>query len=206
MNQINYAIFEEFNGIDKICCEMLSVKTGGVTAYLGFMDKVSLLECNNIDNWYETRRMLIRTRDLRNKMSHEPGAFDYVDGTEEDLEWLRKFHQKLLSCEDPICLLRKKREERANPKRKKENHNNDESEGGLLDKETYKLLIDEVSPNEEKEDKDIEKTINENTDSKSDKKGGCLTAFIIMLVILIVSIVLIFAGGHLVISWIYGGF
>ena len=76
----------------------------------------------------------------------------------------------------------------------------------MLDKETYKLLIDEVSPNEEKEDKDIEKTINENTDSKSDKKGGCLTAFIIMLVILIVSIVLIFAGGHLVISWIYGGF
>lgn len=132
MSQINFEIFNEYKSVDKFCKECYSSEKG-VTTYIDYMNNVSVSESSGIPNWNETKSMLIRIRKLRNDMAHEDGAFEYADGTQTDLDWLKEFHIKLLNQSDPLCLWYKKKNE-LNSKNKSANNNQEIGEKAQTDK------------------------------------------------------------------------
>lgn len=118
MSQVNHDIFDEYKSVDRICKDIYN-SDKGVTTYIDNMSEVSQWESMIIPQWEETLFALKRIRKLRNEMAHEEGAFEYADGTQGDLDWLKQFHNSLLNQTDPLCMFYQKNKEQQEALKKK---------------------------------------------------------------------------------------
>ena len=107
MNRINVDFFETYKKLDRLCAQMYGLSGGGVTAYIDDM-KDNWAAAYGTDNWNETFNTLRRLRHMRNEMAHDEGAFDVLNCTMEDINWLNSFYYALMNGYDSLSCIRKK--------------------------------------------------------------------------------------------------
>lgn len=97
----------EYKYLEKLCSEIMMVNHGGVTAYIDKM--VSTPDGERlVPGWRDDLNALKRYRGIRNQIAHDPN-FDEEDLCEPgDEEWLTKFHDRIISGEDPLANYRRR--------------------------------------------------------------------------------------------------
>lgn len=105
MGMISMIFFEKFKDLEKICNEIYG-KTGGVTEYISEMEQTSQYDSERIPGWNADLKELKRVRHIRNNMAHE-GSFDSAECTEDDVDFLNSFRDRILKAEDPLALKHK---------------------------------------------------------------------------------------------------
>ncbi len=100
-NQIE--LLDEYKYVDKICREMFGTEKG-VTAYIEQLDETPMTVRYWITEWNDEYRQLKHIRWLRNQIVHSTG---YVECTQSDLDWLKDFHNRLLTQQDLLAKARR---------------------------------------------------------------------------------------------------
>lgn len=109
MNQTENRFFEEFKRLDKLCSEMYG-DMHGVTAYIEDMRAMEYANSCKADDFEETLRELVRLRHVRNALAHDTSLNNIDEVTENDIEWIINFYQKILATADPIALCSQKKQ------------------------------------------------------------------------------------------------
>lgn len=104
MNDLNYIFFEEFKKLDKLCGELYE-SPYGVTHYIDDMKAASWDDCRHIPNWKTDLKELIRLRHIRNHLAHTEGAFHEDICTQNDIDWIKNFHKRIMNQSDPLAML-----------------------------------------------------------------------------------------------------
>ena len=99
MDNIHIELLEEYKYVDAICRDMLGAEKG-VTAYIEQLDETPVTVRYWITEWNDEYRQLKHIRWLRNQIVHSTG---YVECTQSDLEWLKDFHNRLLTQQDLLA-------------------------------------------------------------------------------------------------------
>ncbi len=103
MDAIQIEFLEEYKYVDKICREMFGTEKG-VTAYIEQLDETPVTVRYWITEWNDEYRQLKHIRWLRNQIAHSTG---YVECTQSDLDWLKGFHNRLLTQQDLLAKARR---------------------------------------------------------------------------------------------------
>lgn len=103
MDAIQIELLEEYKYVDNICRDMLGTEKG-VTAYIEQLDETPMTVRYWITEWNDEYRQLKHIRWLRNQIAHSTG---YVECTQSDLDWLKDFHNKLLTQQDLFAKARR---------------------------------------------------------------------------------------------------
>lgn len=106
MNTLNYIFFENFKTLEKLCNDKYKT-TNGVTHYIDEMKSISSINCKNIPNWTSDFNQLKRLRHIRNYLAHTEGAFNENNCTQNDIEWLQIFYNRILAQSDPLSMYRR---------------------------------------------------------------------------------------------------
>lgn len=104
---LNIDFFNEYKRLDKLCSDIYSKNSGGVTSYINDMEHISSLGRVNIPEWDATYSKLKSVRYVRNQMAHGEGSFEDYECNYEDVKWLRDFYEKIMNVSDPIAIYRK---------------------------------------------------------------------------------------------------
>ena len=107
MDNLNFKFFEEYKRIDKLCGEIYQSKQG-VTDYIDQMKAASWNDYRNIPNWKTDLDQLKRVRHIRNHLAHEEGAFDKTACTQNDIDWMQSFYERIMNQSDPMARLYQK--------------------------------------------------------------------------------------------------
>ena len=95
---------DEYKRLEKLCSEIYG-QQHGISRYIADMEKSSTYAARGIPGWSSDLANLKRVRHIRNKMVHD--AEDYDDAYEpEDLAFIKQFHQRILTQQDPLALRR----------------------------------------------------------------------------------------------------
>ena len=103
MNTIQIEFLDEYKYVDKICREMFGTEKG-VTTYIEQLDETPMTVRYWITEWNNEYRQLKHIRWLRNQIAHSTG---YVECTQSDLDWLKDFHNRLLTQQDLLAKARR---------------------------------------------------------------------------------------------------
>lgn len=103
MDAIQIEFLDEYKYVDKICREMLGAEKG-VTAYIEQLDETPMTVRYWITEWNDEYRQIKHVRWLRNQIVHSTG---YVECTQSDLDWLKGFHNRLLTQQDLLAKARR---------------------------------------------------------------------------------------------------
>ena len=103
MDAIQIEYLEEYKYVDNICRDMLGVEKG-VTAYIEQLDETPATVRYWITEWNDEYRQLKHIRWLRNQIAH---STEYVECTQSDLDWLKGFHNRLLTQQDLLAKARR---------------------------------------------------------------------------------------------------
>lgn len=101
----------EFKSLEKLCNELYG-DISGVTHYINDMDETPSYIARRIPGWSNDLANLKKVRHIRNQISHNPDYSD-DDYEQEDIEFIRQFHQRILDRTDPLALRRQLLEARA---------------------------------------------------------------------------------------------
>ena len=93
-------LLEEYKYVDAICRDMLGAEKG-VTAYIEQLDETPVTVRYWITEWNDEYRQLKHIRWLRNQIVHSTGS---VECTQSDLDWLKGFHNRLLTQQDLLAM------------------------------------------------------------------------------------------------------
>lgn len=104
MDDSNYIFFEAFKQLDKLCTELYKTPHG-VTHYIDDMKAASWDNYKDIPNWKTDLKELIRLRHIRNHLAHTQGAFHEDICTQNDIDWIKNFYQRIMNQSDPLALL-----------------------------------------------------------------------------------------------------
>ena len=96
-------LLEEYKYVDAICRDMLGAEKG-VTAYIEQLDETPATVRYWITEWNDEYRQLKHIRWLRNQIAH---STEYVECTQSDLDWLKGFHNRLLTQQDLLVKARR---------------------------------------------------------------------------------------------------
>ena len=96
---------EEYKRLDRLCKDTLQSEQG-VTQYIEQMKKVAFEQYRHVALWEETLRQLKHVRWVRNQLAHEVGAVQSGVCVQDDLRFVRNFHQSIIVQKDPLALLR----------------------------------------------------------------------------------------------------
>ena len=99
MDAIQIELLEEYKYVDAICRDMFGAEKG-VSAYIEQLDETPMTVRYWITEWNDEYRQLKHIRWLRNQIAHSTGT---VDCTQSDLEWLKGFHNRLLTQQDILA-------------------------------------------------------------------------------------------------------
>ncbi len=99
MDAIQIELLEEYKYVDNICRDMLGVEKG-VTAYIEQLEETPIAVRYRITEWNDEYRQLKHIRWLRNQIAH---STEYVECTQSDLDWLKGFHNRLLTQQDLLA-------------------------------------------------------------------------------------------------------
>lgn len=106
MNNLNLIFLEEYKHLDKLCSELYDGQPG-VTSYINEMKNVNWNDARDIPDWKSDLNELKRLRHIRNHLAHTEGAFDEKLCTNEDVNWVKDFRNRILKQTDPLALLQK---------------------------------------------------------------------------------------------------
>ena len=106
MNNLNLIFLEEYKQLDKLCGELYDGQPG-VTSYINEMKNVNWNDARDIPDWKSDLYELKRLRHIRNHLAHTEGAFDEKLCTNEDVNWVKNFRNRILKQTDPLALLQK---------------------------------------------------------------------------------------------------
>ena len=102
--RINESFLNLFAELDKRCCEMFGIVSGGVTEYINRLNNARFAPGRD-----DALPKLVRLRNLRNRMVHEPGALRKINEiTKADITWVKRFDKNLQKRRDPISQYLKK--------------------------------------------------------------------------------------------------
>lgn len=108
MNRLNDEFLEIYKRIDAFCRDTYK-SDKGVTSYIDEMSR-TVGAAWSVLGWNETLTKLKNYRHIRNSYTHDVGT-SYTDiCTQEDVEWLQSFYDKLMSAQDPISLYMQKKQ------------------------------------------------------------------------------------------------
>ena len=99
MDAIQVELLEEYKYVDKICQEMLGAGKG-VTAYIEQLDETPMTVRYWITEWNDEYKQLKHVRWLRNQIAH---STESVECSQADVEWLKGFHNRLLTQQDILA-------------------------------------------------------------------------------------------------------
>jgi hypothetical protein len=111
MNYLNYEFFDEFKKLDNLCRDIYGKSADnklGVTLYLDDMDKNSYLGNFKVENWSWDYAHLKRARHIRNELAHSRNSFSVDLCSQEEIDFVRSFRERILNQTDPLALLREK--------------------------------------------------------------------------------------------------
>lgn len=97
---------EEYKRLDKLCKDYLSSEKG-VSSYIEQMEATAIQNRRYVLTWDEDYKQLKHVRWVRNKLAHEVGTLNSDFCTEEDLEWVQEFTNRILRGTDPFSTARK---------------------------------------------------------------------------------------------------
>lgn len=103
MININYVFFEEFKKLEKLLSDIYK-SHNGVTHYIDDMTAVSYSNYRSIPNWETDLNQLKRLRHIRNNLAHVEGAFNENVCTQDDIEWVQAFYERILNQSDPLAV------------------------------------------------------------------------------------------------------
>lgn len=103
MDAIQIELLEEYKYVDVICRDMLGAEKG-VTAYIEQLDETPMTVRYWITEWNNEYRQLKHIRWLRNQIVHSTRN---VECTQSDLDWLKDFHNRLLTQQDLLAKARR---------------------------------------------------------------------------------------------------
>lgn len=106
MNNLNLIFLEEYKHLDKLCSELYDGQPG-VTNYINDMKSMDWNDARDIPNWKADLSNLIRLRHIRNHLAHTEGAFGEKLCTNEDVNLVKDFRNRILKQTDPLSLLGK---------------------------------------------------------------------------------------------------
>ena len=106
MNNLNLIFLEEYKQLDKLCGELYDGQPG-VTSYINDMKSLDWNDARDIPDWKSDLYELKRLRHIRNHLAHTEGAFDEKLCTNEDVNWVKNFRNRILKQTDPLALLQK---------------------------------------------------------------------------------------------------
>ena len=110
MGHLNYEFFDEFKALDHICRDVYG-KTAdnrlGVTLYLEDMDEKFYQGAWKVTGWTTDYNRLKAARNIRNELAHSRVSLSIDICTQEDIDFLRAFRERILQQTDPIAMLRK---------------------------------------------------------------------------------------------------
>ena len=104
MDNLNYQFFEEFTKLDKTCVAVYQAE-GGTLGYLAQMRSVSWFCSELVPHWTSDLEQLSRYRILYLALAQSPSAFAERLCSWEDVQWLRRFRNKIMERKDPLALL-----------------------------------------------------------------------------------------------------
>ena len=103
MDAIQIELLEEYKYVDAICRDMLGAEKG-VSAYIEQLDETPMTVRYWITEWNDEYRQLKHIRWLRNQIAHSTGS---VECSQADLDWLKGFHNRLLTQQDLLAKARR---------------------------------------------------------------------------------------------------
>ena len=106
MINLNFIFLEEYKQLDKLCSELYDGQPG-VTSYINEMKSVDWNDARDIPDWKSDLNELKRLRHIRNHLAHTEGAFDEKLCTNDDVNWVKNFRNRILKQTDPLSLLGK---------------------------------------------------------------------------------------------------
>ncbi len=101
---------EEYKRLDRLCKDYLS-SAEGVSEYIRQMESTSWRNRYYVYTWEDDYKQLKHVRWVRNQLAHEVGTLDSDICTEEDLEWITSFYNRIINGSDPFTMIRKAKEE-----------------------------------------------------------------------------------------------
>lgn len=113
MSIINDEFMEIYKRIDAFCRDTYK-SDKGLTSYIDEMSRIGGATWGVL-GWNETLNKLKNYRHIRNSYTHDVGT-SYSDiCSQEDIEWLQGFYDKLMYAQDPISLYMQKKQASSKP-------------------------------------------------------------------------------------------
>lgn len=110
MSYLNYEFFDEYKRLDNICRDIYGTTHDnklGVTMYIEDMERKNNRSSIVIAGWTSDYMKLKRVKAIRNELAHSRNSITVDICTQEDIDFVRSFRQRILDRTDPIAQLRK---------------------------------------------------------------------------------------------------
>ena len=110
MSQLNYVFFDEFKALDNLCRDIYGEpfdKRLGVTSYLEEMDQNAYQGSKKVSGWTADYNRLKFVRNLRNELAHSRNFMTVDICSENDIDFVSSFKERILNQTDPLAMLRK---------------------------------------------------------------------------------------------------
>ena len=111
MSYLNYEFFDEYKSLDNLCRDIYGDhvdKKRGVSAYLEDMDRNAYQGALKIPGWTSDYNRLKSARHMRNELAHSCNSMTFDICSQEDIDFVRSFRERILNQTDPISKLRKR--------------------------------------------------------------------------------------------------
>lgn len=110
MSELNYEFFDEFKRLDNLCKDIYGSTASsklGVTLYLEEMERRNYAGSLKVIGWSSDYRKLKNARNIRNELAHSRNSFSCDICTQEDVDFVVSFHERILNRTDPLATLTK---------------------------------------------------------------------------------------------------
>ena len=107
---LNYAFFDEFRRLDNLCRDIYGGSADnklGVTLYLEDMDRNAYRGSSHVSGWVSDYNRLKSARNMRNELAHSRNSMTVDICSQEDIDFVCSFRERILKQTDPIAMLRK---------------------------------------------------------------------------------------------------
>ena len=112
MLTLNLEFQEEYKRLDRLCKDYLS-SAEGVSEYIRQMEATPWSNRLYVFTWEDDYKQLKHVRWVRNQLAHEVGSLNSDICTEDDLDWVQSFYNRILNGSDPFTIIREAKAEEA---------------------------------------------------------------------------------------------
>lgn len=111
MLALNLEFQEEYKRLDRLCKDYLS-SSEGVSEYIRQMDAMPRIDRQYVITWEEDYKQLKHVRWVRNQLAHEVGILNSDICSDDDLNWVQSFYDRIMAGCDPFTVIRKEKEKK----------------------------------------------------------------------------------------------